>query len=259
MVVSFFGTKGGTGTTAVAVSVAAAIRQLTGRSTVIVDLKTGPGDVSLFLGLRPQQTLLDLIDKRAWTDPGSVSQTVCRHRCGLHVIAAGEVFGRPAPRDAEGVDQTIRCLAGLYDFVVLDAASTLTTCAATALQLSDIVMLVANPDVPCLRNLQRLVDAVKLAGVVGERLRVVLNRAADSGVLSTAEIERALGLSIAHSVASDYRTIAAAINAGVPIASMRGSPLSAQIEEMARVLAGRVTPSEAGEGAPAAAPARMSR
>ena len=243
MIASFFGTKGGTGTTALAVNLAAEMRRLTSRSTVIADLKTGPGDVSLFLGLRSPHTLLDLIDHQAWTDPGKVSHMVGRHRCGLHIIPAGEAYGRPAARDAEAVDQTIRCLAGLYDFVVLDVGSTLTTCAATALQLSDIVMLIANPDVPCLRNLQRLVDAVKLAGVVGDRLRIVLNRAADSGVLSTAQIERVLGLPIAYSVTSDYRTIASAVNAGVPVSTLRRSPLGAQLEEVARALAGLLMPS----------------
>ena len=259
MIVSFFGTKGGTGTTALAVNLAAEIRRLTNRSTVIVDLKTGPGDVALFLGLRLQHTLLDVIDHHAWTDPGTVSQMVGRHQCGLHVIPAGEVFGRPAPRDAEAVDQTIRCLNGLYDFVVLDVGSTLTTCAATALQVSDLVMLVANPDVPCLRNLQRLVDAVKLAGVVGDRLRIVLNRAADSGVLSTAQIERVLGLTIAHSITSDYRTIAAAVNAGVPVSTEQGSVLGTQLEDVARALAGLLKPPPPREDDLSEYPARMSR
>ncbi len=61
------------------------------------------------------------------------------------------------------------------------------------MQLSDSILLVANPDVPCLRNLQRLVDGVKAAGVPVERLQIVLNRASEFGVLSTAQIERVLG------------------------------------------------------------------
>ena len=32
-------------------------------------------------------------------------------------------------------------------------------------------MLVANPDVPCLRNLQRIIDAVKAAGVAASGSR----------------------------------------------------------------------------------------
>ena len=41
---------------------AADIRRLTGRPTVVVDLKTGPGDVALFLGLRPRHSVLTALD-----------------------------------------------------------------------------------------------------------------------------------------------------------------------------------------------------
>jgi pilus assembly protein CpaE len=237
MVVSFFGTKGGTGTTTLAVNAAADIRRLTARSTIIVDLKTGPGDVSLFLGLRAQHSILTAIDRVSWRDPGDMARLMSHHGCGLHVLASGDEFGRPGARDEDGIEQTVRCLAGLYDFVVIDAGSTLTACSATALQLSDVALLVANPDVPCLRNLQRLIDAIRLAGVASERLRIALNRASEYGVLSTAQIERVLGLTIAYSVNSDYRTVASAVNAGVPVSSLRESALQRQLAVIAHALA----------------------
>jgi len=75
MIVSYLGTKGGTGTTTLAVNGAADIRRITGRSTVVVDLKIGPGDVALFLGLRPRHSLLTAIDHLAWIDP--TNETAC--------------------------------------------------------------------------------------------------------------------------------------------------------------------------------------
>jgi len=239
MIVSYLGTKGGTGTTTLAVNGAADIRRLTSKPTVIVDLKTGPGDVSLFLGLRPRHSVLHAIDHLSWMDPGAVSKYVIQHECGLHVLAAGEEFGRPASRDVDGIEQVLRCLNALYDFVIVDIGSTLSTCGAMALQLSETVMLVANPDVLCLRNLQRLIDAVKLTGVAGERLKIVLNRVSEFGALSTAQIERVLGLGIDYSVNSDYRTVASALNSGVPVSALRGSPeLHHQLDAMARALCG---------------------
>lgn len=238
VVVSFLGTKGGTGTTTLAVNAACDVGRLTGRSAAIVDLKSGPGDVALFLGMRPRHTLVDFIDRAAWTDPGAVARMLGEHDRGVHVLAAGDDYGRPSPRDAEGVEQTMRCLAGLYDAVVVDAGSTLGACTAAALQSSDLVLLVANPDVPCLRNLQRLVDAVKLAGVVGERLKIVLNRASEFGVLQAGQIERVLGLRIDFSLASDYRTVASAVNSGVPVSALRATELHAQLDRVARAIAG---------------------
>ena len=249
MIVSYLGTKGGTGTTTLAVNGAADIRRLTHKPTVIVDLKAGPGDVALFLGLRPRHSVLNAIDHLSWLDPGAVSKYVVHHECGLHVLASGDQFGRPASRDVEGIEQMLRCLNSLYDFVIVDVGSTLSTCGAMALQLSDTVMLVANPDVPCLRNLQRLIDAVKLTGVGAERLKIVLNRASEFGVLSTGQIERVLGLGIDYTVNSDYRTVASAVNTGVPVSTLRGSAeLHHQLEVIARALcgvpAGRARPAD---------------
>lgn len=237
MIVSFLGTKGGTGTTTLAVNAAADLCRITRRSTVIVDLKNGPGDVALFLGLRPRHSFLTALDHLAWIDPATLSRFVVEHDCGLHVLAAGDEFGRPGLRDVEAVDQTLRALNSIYDYVILDVGTALMMPAAPALQLSDTILLVANPDVPCLRNLQRLIDAVKAAGVPGERLQIVLNRCSEFGVLSTTQIERVLGFNISFSVNSDYRTVASAVNSGVPVSTLRSSELNAQIEMLARAIA----------------------
>lgn len=251
MIVSFLGTKGGTGTTTLAVNCAADIRRITNRSTVVVDLKSGTGDVALFLGLRPRHSLLTALDHLVWIDPQMLSRYVVEHECGLHVLAAGDDFARPGPRDADALEQTLRALNTIYDFVILDVGTSLMT-AAVALQLSDAILLVANPDVPCLRNLQRLIDGVKSAGVPGERLQIILNRASEFGVLSMAQIERVLGFNIAFSVNSDYRTVASAVNSGVPVSALRASELNGQLDAIARAIVGQQARLRSGSGISAA-------
>ncbi len=236
MIVTFLGTKGGTGTTTMAVNCAADVRCLTGRRTLIADVKQSPGDVAVFLGLRPRYSVIDLIDQQGWSDAALASRFVTVHDCGLHVLAASEGYGRPNARDAEGVDQALRCLGSVYDIVTIDAGTTLTAPAIAALTVSDLVMLVANPDVPCLRNLQRLTDALRLAGVAPERLRIVLNRTSDVGVLLPSQIERALGRPIDFQVVSDYRTFATAMNNGVPVASLRPAEVTPQLDAIVRAI-----------------------
>ena len=238
MIVTFLGTKGGTGTTTLAVNCAEDVRRLTDRPTLIADVKAGPGDVAVFLGLRPRYSVVDLVDQVGWTDRAHASRYIAEHNCGLHVLAASDGFGRPSSRDAEGLEQTLRCLSSMYDFVIIDAGSTLNACAAAALTIADVVMLVTNPDVPCLRNLQRYSDALKLAGVLPERVRIVLNRTSENGVLPTRQIEKVVGRALDYQIPSDYRTVATAVNTGVPISSLRNTDLHAQITAMARALVG---------------------
>ncbi len=236
MIVSFLGTKGGTGTTTMAVNCAADVRRISERPTLIADVKQGPGDVSVFLGLRPRYSIVELIDQLGWSDRALAMRFVAEHDCGLHVLAAAEGFGRPNSRDDEGVEQTLQCMSSMYDFLIVDAGSTLTSSTVAALTMSDVVMLVANPDVPCLRNLQRLSDAMRLVGVPPERVRIVLNRTSDNGVLPVSQIEKVLSRTIDFQVPSDYRTVAAAVNTGVPVSCLRATELHMQIDSMARVL-----------------------
>jgi pilus assembly protein CpaE len=238
MTVSFLGTKGGTGTTTMAVNLGAELRRVTDRTTVLVDLKPAPGDVALFLGLRPRFTLTHALDKLAWRDVGLLHGLLSPHACGVDVLAAGEEWGRPSARDSEGLDATLSCLRATHHWVIVDAGSTLTPSSVVALQASDLVVLVANPDVPCLRNLQRLVDAVRLSGVAAGQLRVLLNRAAEQDGLSTAQIEQVLGLTLDWRIPSDYRTVSAAITSGVPIRSIRGGDVGRHLEAVARAIGG---------------------
>jgi hypothetical protein len=86
--------------------------------------------------------------------------------------------------------------------------------------------------------MQRLTDALRLAGVAPERVRVLLNRTSDSGVLPLAQIERVVGRPMDFQITSDYRTVAAAVNTGVPLWCLRPTELHVQLESMARTLIG---------------------
>ena len=240
VIIAFLGTKGGTGTTAMAVNVGAEIHRLTRRGTIVVDAKPAPGDVAVFLGLRPRYSLIELIDQVGWRDRAVATRYVTEHDSGLHVLAASEGFGRPNSRDVEAVEQSLACISSMYAFVVIDAGNTLSPSALTALAIADVVVLVANPDLPCLRILQRLTDALRLSGVMTERVRVLLNRASEDCVPAV-QMEKVLGRKVDFSVASDYRTVAAAVGAGVPMWRLRQTDLHQQLETVARALVGRQT------------------
>ena len=56
----------------------------------------------------------------------------------------------------------LRLLAKQYDYILVDAGSQINSCTVTALYSAEQMFLVANPDVPSVRNAQRLPYASKL-------------------------------------------------------------------------------------------------
>jgi pilus assembly protein CpaE len=214
----FFGAKGGAGTTTVAVNSGVEIARLSKRSTVIVDLKPGLGEVSLFLGLRPKYTLVDAIDNLHRLDSEFLRELVVKHKSGLEILAGSDNFDRPGGTDSAAVEELFGLLARQYEYVLVDAGSQLNSITVSSLYTADTTFLVCNPDVPSIRNAQRLLDRVRQLGASGERVRVVLNRAAEPYPIPPKQIESALGRPVFQAFPSDYKTVSTALNSGVPLA-----------------------------------------
>jgi pilus assembly protein CpaE len=238
----FLGAKGGAGTTTVAVNCAVELARLTKRPTAILDLKPCLGEVALFLGVRPRFTVLDAIENLHRLDRDFLRELMSRHKSGLDILAGSEQFDRPNAQDAVAVEELLRVLGKQYDYIVIDIGNLINACAVAALYAADTVFLVANPDVPSIRNAQRLVDRVRQLGAGSERIRVLLNRTTDQHLIAPKQIETALGYGIHHSFSSDYRTVSTALNSGVPLSMTNHSEISAQFGSFAKQLIGLEEP-----------------
>src|SRR5204862_556434 len=184
-----FGAKGGAGTTTVSVNCGVELARLSKRSTVIVDLKPGLGEVALFLGVRPRFSMLDGIDNLHRLDREFLKELVAKHKSGLEILAGSDQFDRPGAADGGGIEELLRLLTRQYEYIVVDAGSQINSCSVAALYAADQMFLVANPDVPSVRNAQRLLERVRELGACGERVRLLLNRAAEPYPIPPKQIE----------------------------------------------------------------------
>jgi pilus assembly protein CpaE len=235
----FFGAKGGAGTTTVAVNCGVELARLSKKPTIIVDLKSGLGEVSLFLGVRPRYTLLDGIDNLHRLDREFLKELVAKHKSGLEILAGSDQFDRPGAADGGAIEELLRLLARQYEYIVVDAGSQINSCTVAALYAADTMFLIANPDVPSVRNAQRLLDRVRQLGACGERVRILLNRAAEPYPIPPKQIENALGHPIHHTFPSDYKTVSTALNSGVPLALTGNSDIAAQFDAFTRQILDR--------------------
>lgn len=230
----FFGAKGGAGTTTIAVNCGVELARLSKRSTVIVDLKPGLGEVGLFLGIRPRFTILDAIDNLHRLDRDFLKELVTTHKSGLEILSGSDQFDRPGASDAGAIEELFRLLTRQYEYILVDAGSQINSCSIAALYTADQMFLVANPDVPSVRNAQRLLDRVRQLGACGERVRFLLNRAAEPFPIPPKQIENAVGHPIHHTFPSDYKTVSTALNSGVPLTLAGNSEMAAQFDGFTR-------------------------
>ena len=230
----FFGAKGGAGTTTIAVNCGVDIARLRKRPTLIVDLKPGLGEVTLFLGVRSRYTLLDALDNLHRLDSEFMRELVVKHKSGLEILAGSDLFDRPGGSDSAALEEIFRILGRQYEYILVDAGSQLNAPAVAGLYTADQICLIASPDVPSVRNAQRLLDRIGQLGTSGGRVRLLLNRAAEPYPIPPAQIEKAIGLPIFQTFLSDYKTVSTALNSGVPIALAGNSELASQFDQFSK-------------------------
>ena len=241
-VLSFFGTKGGVGTTTLAVNCATELARLSKRPTLIVDLNPFIGEVGLFLGVRPRFTVVDALDSVDRLDTVFLKRLVANHKSGLDIMAGSELIDRPNARDSERMQQLFGVLKEAYPYIVLDAGGLTNPSAASALFGSDASFLVTNPDVASIRNTRRMIDRMRKMGAGPDRVRLLLNRMSDNPAFAPDQIEEVVGRPVDHSFPSDYRTVSEALNSGVPLTTTNNTELASEFGRFMRKLAGLKTP-----------------
>jgi len=233
-VLSFFGVKGGAGTTTIAVNTAIEIARTSKKPTLIIDLHQFIGEVALFLGVRPRFTVVDALDNLHRIDAEFLRELVVKHKTGLDILAGGEQADRPGPQDAVAFEQLLQTLGQNYDYIIIDGGLVTGPCSDVAVFAADSIYLVANPDIACVRNAHRVVERMEQLGANKDRLRMLLNRMSDHHEIGPKQIESTLGFSLFSVFPSDYATVSAALNSGVPLTLSNHSELAAQFATFTR-------------------------
>lgn len=119
-VIAISGGKGGVGKTQVAVNLACSLSQQ-GKRCVLFDADFGLSNVDIALGLKPKQTLLDVVEGRA-----SVESILLEGPYGLQVLPGASGMERMAeltPAESYGLIQDFMSFYEDYDYLIVDMAA----------------------------------------------------------------------------------------------------------------------------------------
>jgi pilus assembly protein CpaE len=236
-VVTMIGSLGGVGTTALAVQ--AGMIWAEKKKVCLIDLDVQFGNVALYLNMRPQLTLGDLVDAADRLDPEFLKSVADMHPSGMSVIACPPDI---VPLDAltpEFVDKLLEVATQAYDIVVLDLPTAWVGWSLGALQRSDAICLVTAITVPGIHQARRQLEMIDANGL-SDRIQLVANRVTHSlfGKLDLSETESVLRRKINLSIVNDYPTMAGAINEGKSISAIK---VKSRIEKDVRTLVQAVT------------------
>ena len=242
-ILSFFGAKGGVGTTTLAVHLAMFLVKGFGKKVLLVDNHPQLGHVVLYLGMDgSNHHFYDLVQNVSRLDQDLLRGFIATHPSGLDVLSSPDVYGGVWKTDTDSVERTLEFLSTQYDFVVLDSEASFDDINLAVVALSNWIYLIATPEIGAIRDLSRYVDGLIQNEQATKKLQVVINRYSSHEAVTIEQIEKAVHLPIAFKIANNYSQLVQSINIGEPVAAASKSEFSLQMMKWATALVGATGP-----------------
>ena len=236
---SFFGAKGGVGTTTLAVHLGMYLVKDFKKKVLLIDNHVQLGHVALYLGMDgTHHTFHELVSNIGRLDQDLLSGFIATHSTGLDFLSSPDVYGGEENTETESVEETIEFLSGQYDFVLLDCEASFEDVNLAIIDLSSWVYLIATPEIGAIRDLSRYVDGLIQNEHTTDKLQVVITRYSARDAVTIEQIEKAIRLPIAIKISNAHADVVHAINLGQPVDSDRGSDFSREIFNWAAGLVG---------------------
>ncbi|WP_372894361.1 pilus assembly protein CpaE [Stieleria sp.] len=248
-VVAIAGATGGVGTTSAAVNLGCIFAADNRNSVALLDLDLALGDADVFLDAIPDYTLADVVQNVSRLDIQLLKQSLTKHSSGLYLLP------RPVElHDTLGItDESLRKVIGLlkasFTHLVIDLSKTYSAVDMAAIEAASKVLLITQLDLPCLRNVVRLMMSFEEIEGLQSKIEIVVNRAGlESGQISLKKAKETLGRDIYALLPNDYRTMVEVRNNGVPLINQAPkAPITQALRDLAAKLQGKETSAETGE------------
>lgn len=217
-ILSFFGAKGGVGTTTIAVHLGAYLAQVHKKKTLLIDNHAELGHCCVYLGLDGSHYhFFEVVRNVSRLDSELLRGYIARHSSGLDVLSSPDICGYTRGNDPQSMMQTLEFLRGEYDFIIIDSAMFLDGAAAAVIEASTNIYLVATPEIGPIRDLARQLDAFGGIKTANEKLQVLVNRYPSTSAVTIEQIQAAIKRTVSLHLPNAYVELTRTENLGQPL------------------------------------------
>ncbi|SMP54024.1 pilus assembly protein CpaE [Neorhodopirellula lusitana] len=239
-VIAVAGATGGVGSTSAAVNLGCVLAEEPRNSVALVDLDIALGDADVFLDAIPDYTLADVVQNIGRLDIQLLKRSLTKHSSGLYLLPRPVELHDVAGIDTESLRKVIGLLKASFTHLIVDLSKTYNALDMVAIESASKVLLITQLDLPCLRNVVRLMMSFDETDGLQEKVEIIVNRAGlDAGQISLKKAKETLGRDIFALLPNDYRTMVEVRNNGVPLITQAPkAALTQAFRDMAARLSG---------------------
>lgn len=212
------GVGGGVGCTSLAVNLACALAKNERNSVAIIDLDLALGDADVWLDIIPDYTIQDVAENVTRLDYSLLKRSLTQHSSGAFLLPRPVQIEEKPLLGPDELKRIISLLKATFTHLVIDVSKNFSPLDIAAMTASDAVFLITQLDLPCLRNVVRLMQFFDLHEGLTEKIRVVVNRLGLSdSQISLAKALETIGRDVYWQLPNDYSNIVESRNNGVPL------------------------------------------
>ncbi len=211
--ICFFGPKGGTGATTLAINTAGYLVQQN-RGVVLVDMDLQLGSIPVALNTRPERSVAEVMREAVRAGQGPLQSGLDRHPSGISFVAQGDRIEELAEVTTDKLPRFFDALGQSFQYVVVDGLSDFSDHAVATMDLAHVIALTVTQDVPAVRAASRSLRLFRRLGYGPDRLKVVLNRYHRKAPVSLEAIQNALGQQVDAVVHNDFPLVEESLNLG---------------------------------------------
>lgn len=249
-VIAICGATGGVGSTSLAVNLGCTLARDERNSVALLDLDLCLGDADVFLDTIADYTLVDVAQNVTRLDFTLLKRSLTKHSSGLFLLPRPIQMEDASLITADDMQRVIGLLKATFTHLVLDLSKSYSAIDIVALQMAEHILLVTQLDLPCLRNVVRLMLSFNAMDGVSEKVKIICNRVGlENGQISLKKAQETMGREIFWQLPNDYRTMIEVRNNGVPLIEQAPKAAITQaVVDLAYALSGEATPTDAGGG-----------
>jgi pilus assembly protein CpaE len=235
-IVTITGASGGVGCTSLAVNLATTLAKSSPHEVILNDFDLLFGSVDACLDIIPDQSLQGIIQNIDRLDLTLLKRSVCRHSSGLYVLPHPVAMEDAAKIDPDALRRLLTLLKAAFPSVLIDTSKGLQSSDFVAFEMADLILVVLQLDLTCLRNTARLMQLFQQFDGLLDRVKLVVNRAGSHDAeISQKKAEETLRMPISFQIPNATKLFFAARAKGVPIdAIATGSKPHQAILQIAR-------------------------
>jgi len=239
-IISVVGSKGGIGTTTVAVNLAVNLAQKKSvQSVALIDMNMMFGEVPLFLEIKPGYDWGEIVKNISRLDSTFLMNTLSKHSSGVHILPSPGSLNGSASAAPEMMGHLTGFMQKLFDFVIIDAGQSANEISLKVLEMSDNILLMSLLSLPCMSNTNKLLQSISDLGFLPEeRIRIVINRYLTNSEISLQDAEESIHKKIFWTIPNDYSTTMSAINNGKPLSEIAAkAQITRNLNDLADIFA----------------------